>query len=97
MAIIVTFFVPGIGPELYDSCIERLTDGKGFTSVGDLPVPGLLSHATGPADGGWRVTDVWESAEAFEAFGKVLGPILADLGYGDLQPEVGPAYNVVIR
>ncbi|GGU42971.1 hypothetical protein [Streptomyces violascens] len=97
MAIIVTFFVPGIGPELYDSCVERLTDGKGFTSVTDLPVVGLLSHAAGPVDGGWRITDVWESAESFEAFGKVLGPIIADLGYGDLQPEIGPAYNVVVR
>ncbi|MEU4206139.1 hypothetical protein [Streptomyces sp. NPDC045470] len=97
MAVIATFFVPGTGSELYDSYIERLTDGKGFTNVADLPVPGLLSHAAGPADGGWRITDVWESAEAYEAFAKVLGPILADLGYGDLQPEVGPAHNVVTR
>ncbi|MEV5240161.1 hypothetical protein AB0K89_13780 [Streptomyces cinnamoneus] len=47
MAIIATFFVPGVGAELYDSCIERLTAGQGFTNVADLPVPGLLSHASG--------------------------------------------------
>ncbi|MCD9141007.1 hypothetical protein [Streptomyces albireticuli] len=97
MAVIVTFNVPGVGPELYEACVERLTGGQGFTSPADLPVPGLLSHATGPVDGGWRVTDVWESVEAFEEFGKLLGPIITDLGYGDLRPEVTPAHKVVTR
>ncbi|MFV8132739.1 hypothetical protein [Streptomyces syringium] len=96
MAIIVTFNAPGAAQDLYDTCIERLTDGHGFTSTDDLPVPGLLAHASGPVEGGWRVIDVWESPEAFETFATVLGPIMADLGYGDLRPEVTPAHNVVI-
>ncbi len=97
MAIIVTFHAEGVGPELYDACIDRISEGRGFTSFADLPAPGLLAHVSGPVDGGWRVTDVWESLEAFEAFAKILGPVIADLGYGHLQPEITPAHNVVTR
>ncbi|MEV4432914.1 hypothetical protein [Streptomyces sp. NPDC049555] len=94
MAIIVTFHAEGAGQELYDACIERLIGGP-FTSLSDMPVGGLLAHVAGPVDGGWRVTDVWESAEALEAFGKILAPVLAELGYGHLRPEITPAHNVV--
>ncbi|MFF4223231.1 hypothetical protein ACX9I7_29695 [Streptomyces sp. L500] len=98
MAIVVTFQVEGTaGQKLYDDCITRITNGRGFTSPADLPVPGLLAHIAGPVDGGWRVVDVWESSEALEAFAKHLGPILAELGYADLHPDVTPAYNVVLR
>ena len=34
---------------------------------GLLP-PGPLSSAAGPCDGGWLISAVWESREAFEAF-----------------------------
>ncbi|WP_405651652.1 hypothetical protein [Streptomyces sp. RK9] len=97
MAIIVTIDIPGVGQELYDACVSRLTDGGEFTSVADIPAPGLIAHAAGPVDGGWRVVDVWESEEAFESFGKILQPILADLGHADGEPQIIPAYNVVTR
>jgi hypothetical protein len=29
---------------------------------------GILYHACGPVDGGWRIMDVWESREAFDRF-----------------------------
>ncbi|WP_435969561.1 hypothetical protein [Streptomyces sp. Qhu_M48] len=97
MAIIVTFDLPGAGPELYDTVIERVTAGQGFTRFADLPNPGLVSHAAGPVDGGFRVTEVWESAEALETHAKTFGPILAALGHADLQPTIIPAHNVVVR
>ncbi|MFD9076499.1 hypothetical protein [Streptomyces lasiicapitis] len=97
MAIIVTFDTPGVGQELYDACVSRLTDGGEFTSLADIPAPGLISHAAEPIDGGWRVVDVWESEEAFENFGKILQPILADLGHADGEPQITPAHNVVTR
>ncbi|MEV5879950.1 hypothetical protein AB0L75_38220 [Streptomyces sp. NPDC052101] len=99
MAVIVTFDLENTSAaqELYDTCIERITEGRGFTSPADLPVPGLLTHIAGPVGGCWRVTDVWESSESFEAFAKILGPVLANLGHGDLQPDVSPAHNVVLR
>lgn len=30
--------------------------------------PGLLVHADGPADHGWRVVSIWESREDFQRF-----------------------------
>ncbi|MFI8933257.1 hypothetical protein ACIG3E_37020 [Streptomyces sp. NPDC053474] len=95
MAIIVTFEIPGVGQELYDAVIDRLTDGGEFTSLADIPAPGLISHVAGPVDGGWRVVDVWESEEALENFSKILQPILADLGHADGEPQIIPAHNVV--
>ncbi|MEV4947480.1 hypothetical protein [Streptomyces sp. NPDC053755] len=97
MAIIVTFDFPDAGQELYDTVIARVTDGQGFTRFADLPNPGLISHAAGPVDGGFRVTEVWESPEALETHAKAFGPILADLGHADVQPTIIPAHNVVVR
>ncbi|WP_282697719.1 hypothetical protein [Streptomyces sp. CC208A] len=97
MAIIVTFDLPGAGQELYDAVIARVTDGQGFTQFADLPNAGLISHAAGPVDGGFRVTEVWESVEALEIHAKTFGPILADLGHADAQPSITPAHNVVVR
>ncbi|MFD9902780.1 hypothetical protein [Streptomyces sp. NPDC059063] len=95
MAIIVTFEMSGVGQELYDAVISRLTDGGEFTSLADVPAPGLIAHAAGPTSDGWRVVDVWESEEALESFSKVLQPILADLGHADAEPQIIPAHNVV--
>ncbi|MFK0104168.1 hypothetical protein [Streptomyces sp. NPDC091217] len=99
MPVIVTFDLENTpaAQELYDTCIDRVTEGRGFASPADLPAPGLLAHIAGPVGGRWRVTDVWESPESFEAFAKILGPVLTDLGYGDVRPDVSPAHNVVLR
>ncbi|GGR53960.1 hypothetical protein [Streptomyces roseolus] len=96
MAIIVTFDFPGAGQELYDTVVERMTNGRGFTRFADLPVVGLVSHAAGTADGVFRVTEVWESQEALETHAKAFGPILAELGHADVRPTIVPAHNFVV-
>ncbi|MEU7029797.1 hypothetical protein AB0A60_24345 [Streptomyces sp. NPDC046275] len=96
MAIIVTFDLPGAGPELYDAVIDRVTAGRGFTTFADVHNPGLLSHAAGPVPGGFRVTEVWTDQEALEAHAKTFTPILTALGHPDLQPTIIPAHNVVV-
>ncbi|MFJ7985096.1 hypothetical protein [Streptomyces sp. NPDC096351] len=97
MAIIVTFEFPGAGQELYDAVIDRVTEGQGFTRFADVRDPGLISHAAGPVEGGFRVTEVWESPEALEAHAQTFGPVLADLGHTDVRPTIHPAHNVVVR
>ncbi|MEU1168620.1 CDP-glycerol glycerophosphotransferase family protein, partial [Streptomyces sp. NPDC005921] len=64
MAIVVTFDLENTpaAQELYDTTIDRVTEGRGFASPADLPVPGLLAHIAGPVGDRWRVTDVWEVA-----------------------------------
>ncbi|RLU89129.1 hypothetical protein CTZ27_22025 [Streptomyces griseocarneus] len=97
MAIVVTVTVPDAGAEAYAAVIDRLTDGKGFTSLSDVPAAGLVAHVTGPVDGGWRVIDVWDSQEAYEAFTATLRPIVEELGIGPLQPQITPAHSVVLH
>ncbi|MEU1339040.1 hypothetical protein [Streptomyces sp. NPDC005827] len=99
MAIVVTFDLENTpaAQELYDTTIDRVTEGRGFASPADLPVPGLLAHIAGPVGDRWRVTDVWESPESFETFAKILGPLLADLGHGNLEPNVSAPHNLVLR
>jgi len=41
------------------------------------------------------VFDIWESQEAFEAFGASLGPIMAGLGADPGEPMVARVHNVI--
>lgn len=51
------------------------------------PPPGLIFHCAGPVDGGWGVTDCWESREAFDVFvAERLRPAIAQLG-SEAPPE----------
>ena len=61
MAVLVTQELPGVSQKLYDGVNEKINAVAG-------PPAGLIVHASGPADGGWRIVDVWESAEDFERF-----------------------------
>ena len=46
----------GYTPEHYDAVARCLGEG---------PFPGLLAHLAGPCDGGWRIIQVWESADDY--------------------------------
>ena len=41
------------------------------------------------------VTDVWESAELLDAFGKTLIPVLIAAGATPVEPKVHAVHNVV--
>ena len=49
---------------------------------------GRLHHSCFGEDGDLMVYDIWESQEAFEAFGAGLMPILADLGIDAGEPSI---------
>jgi hypothetical protein len=75
--------------EQYDECIKRLEDaGQGAPA-------GRLYHAAFVSGDGLHVFDVWESQEAFEAFGKTLVPIMAELGTDAGTPEVAEVHNAI--
>ncbi|HKP91601.1 MAG TPA: hypothetical protein VJT75_16665 [Thermoleophilaceae bacterium] len=70
MAIGLLFELPGMTREQYDGMIEA----SGFAD--SLP-PGQIFHVAGPMEGGWRVTDVWESREHFDRFAQeTLAPLM---------------------
>ena len=41
------------------------------------PPPGLIVHAAGPTDEGFRIIDIWESEEAWEQFRAERLPVQA--------------------
>ncbi len=46
-----------------------------------VPPEGLLFHASGPVEGGWRAIDFWESRAQFDRFAQErIGPAMATLG-----------------
>jgi hypothetical protein len=94
VAVVVVFQGPGFTQENYEESVRRLTGGGRLESPADWPVEGLLAHAAGQGEGGFRVVDVWESAEAFQRFGETLVPILRDMGV-EGEPEVYPAHTYV--
>lgn len=60
MAVLVNAHLAGGTKEMIDGMqflMETLQQAKGF-----------VVHTNGPAPGGWRVTEVWDSESDFEAF-----------------------------
>jgi hypothetical protein len=61
VAVLVTQDLPGVGQEMYDAVNDRI-------NAEATPPAGLIVHTSGATEGGWRIVDVWESAEQFERF-----------------------------
>jgi hypothetical protein len=86
---------PSLTQERYEETVRKLTGGKTrLESPSDWPVEGLLVHAAGQGPQGFRVVDVWESEEACNRFGEVLGPLLKEVGIDD-PPEMYAAHTFV--
>jgi hypothetical protein len=66
-----------------------------LNSLSDWPVGGVLCHIAGPTNDGWRVVDVWESEEAFQAFGEKLMPAMQAAGVDAHPPQTFPVHNFV--
>ncbi len=61
--------------------------------------PGFIAHASGPIEGGYRVTEFWESQEAQERWmQEVMLPLMQQMG-GMQPPAVQylPATIVITR
>ena len=95
MPIVAVFQSPSLTQERYEETVRRLPGGKGrLASPADWPVEGLLVHAAGPGEKGFRVVDVWTSEDAFRRFGEKLMPILQAVGV-EGQPEIYSAHTFV--
>jgi len=80
MAVLVTIDIPGGTEQQYEQVIATVfPEGK-------LP-EGLVMHLAGPTENGWRVVNIVQSQEQFEAFAReTLLP--ATQGVGDAPPEM---------
>ena len=57
------------------------------------------SSSTSPSRpaGSFRVSEIWDSQEQFDAFGKRLMPILEDVGIDPGRPELLEIHNIIRR
>lgn len=89
MAVGLYFMPSGFNKDKYDEAIRKLEE------AGAASPAGRAYHVALESDGAIQVFDVWESQEAFEAFGQTLIPILAELGVDPGQPMAAEVHNVI--
>jgi hypothetical protein len=93
MSILVRFTAaPSLTAEKYDETQTRIE------AAGKFPPDGLELHVAFSAGGSFRVSEIWDSKEQFEAFGERLMPILTESGV-ELAgpPEIIEIHNIIRR
>ena len=90
MAMLLEFTPSSFTTEKYDLTTRQLEE------AGQGAPRGHLSHVAYGDPNALRVTDVWESQEAFEAFGRTLMPILQAAGVDPGEPKVTQVHNVIV-
>ena len=93
MSILVRFTgAPSLTADKYDATHKQVEDS------GSWPPDGMDLHVAFEAGGAFRVSEVWDSKEKFEAFGERLMPILEANGV-ELAgpPEIIEVHNLVKR
>jgi hypothetical protein len=96
MAIAVYFHPKSMTLEKFEETHRRLD------AVGQAQPAGRIHHSCFGEDGDLSVYDIWESPEAFQAFGSTLIPILGALGIDagtacDADPPAGPGRSHSVR
>jgi hypothetical protein len=88
MAIAAYFHPKNMTLEQFNEVHRRLSD------AGSAEPAGRIHHSCMGTDGDLMVYDIWESQEAFEAFGAVLMPIVAEVGIDVGEPAVMPIHRL---
>jgi hypothetical protein len=93
MSIVVRYApVPSSTTEQYDEVIGRLQES------GEMPADGFDYHVAFHSGGQLLVSEVWDSQEQLETFGKRVMPLLADVTLEHSgQPEIFDVYNIIRR
>jgi len=91
--LLVRFTAAGdVSTDQYDETIRRLEKS------GDWLPEGLDYHCAFRSNGKFRVSEVWDSREQFDAFGERLMPVLKDVGIElSGEPETLEIENIVKR
>jgi len=81
-----------VSTDQYDKAMDRMA------ASGNWPPDGLEYHVAFSTGNDFRVSEIWDSQEQFEAFGAVLMPVLAAKGV-ELAgpPEVFDVHNIIKR
>jgi len=89
MAVVMSMEWPAITPANYEAI------RKDVNWEGDVP-SGAMFHVAAFTDEGMRVTDVWESAEQFNAFvaSRLMPAVQAHGLPGQPKVQIHPAYAI---
>jgi hypothetical protein len=90
MALVFHFPPTAFTTAQYDEAIKRLR------AAGAGHPKGRRYHACFGESDTLQVFDIWDSQEAFNAFGSVLVPILESLGVQHSQPMITPLHSVIV-
>jgi hypothetical protein len=83
---------PNVTTEQYDESIRRLEQS------GDWLPEGLEYHVAFWSNGNFRVSEIWDSREKFDAFGERRMPVLKDVGIElSGEPEMLEIHNIIKR
>lgn len=88
MAIAVYFHPKGMKLDEFEEIHARLA------ATGAAEADGRLHHSCFGEDGDLMVYDIWESREAFQAFGAKLMPILDEVGVDAGEPGIMPVHRI---
>jgi hypothetical protein len=89
MAFVLRFTPKGMTATKYDEVIERLkSDGAGAPK-------GRSYHVCFGDPENLFVSDIWDSMEDFQAFGKTLLPIMQSMGLDAGEPAILKVHNVI--
>ena len=93
MSVVVRYApVPSSTIEQYEEVMSRLQES------GEMPADGFDYHVAFLSDGQLLVSEVWDSPEQLEAFGKRVMPLLADVALEHSgQPKIFDVYNIIRR
>jgi hypothetical protein len=83
---------PNVTAEQYDETISRLEKS------GDWLPEGLEYHVAFKSNGNFRVSEIWDSREQFDAFADRLMAVLKNVGIElSGEPEMLEIYNIIKR
>jgi len=88
MAIVVKFKVSNMTVQKYDTVLKHLE------AAGAGAPPGRLHHVSFGSHDNLQVIDVFDSPQSMESFGKILVPILQEMGI-KAEPQVEEAYKII--
>jgi hypothetical protein len=91
VSVLIRFAPPSLTAEQYDEVVRRLNE------AGVFPADGLDYEICFGSDTNLKVSQVWDTKEQLDAFGKRLMPILADVGVIPGEPEVVEVHNIIRR
>ncbi|MDX2650491.1 hypothetical protein ACFYYN_02020 [Streptomyces sp. NPDC001902] len=92
MPVLAEVEFPGVTALQYEEANHRAGFGP------EHPPAGLLSHAAVITNEGLRLVNVWQSAQALEAFMEIMLPAAKESGFPEPSgpPRIAELYNFVV-